>query len=192
MTAEKKNLDVEIVDLARFCAEALGFENFPDPHPEVQAQWAVFEAMIELMTPAGFAALMGTMWPELIDAMPFGMGKMMRVMGKVPGAMGLMKPMFPFLFPKLLPMMMPKVMDTMLERVADYNPDARLYGGADAGYYARRDGQPDAAYDRRCCTAGHRSDDRVSEERLKSRNTINKTPPTFDKLGVFLYVCVHS
>ena len=32
---------------------------------------------------------MGTMWPELIDAMPLGMGKMMRVMGKVPGAMGL-------------------------------------------------------------------------------------------------------
>jgi hypothetical protein len=82
----------------------------------------VFEAMIELMTPAGFAALMGTMWPELIDAMPFGMGKMMRVMGKVPGALGLMKPMFPFLFPKLLPMMMPKVMDTMLSRVGDLIP----------------------------------------------------------------------
>ena len=29
VTKEKKNLDVEIVDLARFCAEALGFENFP-------------------------------------------------------------------------------------------------------------------------------------------------------------------
>ena len=122
VSKEKKNLDVEIVDLARFCSEALGFDNFPDPHPEVQAQWAVFEAMIELMTPEGFAALMGTMWPELIDSMPFGMGKMMRVMGKVPGAMGLMKPMFPFLFPKLLPMMMPKVMDTMLERVGDIIP----------------------------------------------------------------------
>ncbi|MDF1516297.1 MAG: Fe-S oxidoreductase, partial [Anaerolineae bacterium] len=122
VTKDKKNLDVEIVDLARFCAEALGFENFPDPHPEVQAQWAVFEAMIELMTPQGFAILMGTMWPELIDAMPFGMGKMMRVMGKVPGALAMMKPMFPFLFPKLLPMMMPKVMDTMLNRVGEMIP----------------------------------------------------------------------
>jgi hypothetical protein len=75
-----------------------------------------------LMTPQGFADLMGMMWPEMIDAMPFGMGKMMRVMGNVPGALGMMKPFFPILFPKLLPMMMPKVMDTMLDRVADLIP----------------------------------------------------------------------
>ena len=34
--------------------------------------------MIALMTPQGFADLMGTMWPELVDAMPMGMGGMMR------------------------------------------------------------------------------------------------------------------
>ena len=119
---DKKNLDIEIVDLARFCAEALGYTDLPDPHPEVQAQWAVFEAMIELMTPKGFADLMGTMWPELIDSMPFGMGKMMRAMGKIPGALGMMKPLFPVLFPRLMPLMMPKVMDTMLARVADKIP----------------------------------------------------------------------
>ena len=70
------------------------------------------------MTPEGFAQLMGTMWPEMIDAMPFGMGGMMRAMGKVPGALNMMKPMFPVLFPRLLPMMMPKLMPVMLERVA--------------------------------------------------------------------------
>ncbi len=122
VSRDKKNVDVEVVDLARFCAEALGYTDLPDPHPEVKAQWAVFEAMIALMTPQGFADLMGTMWPELIDAMPFGMGKMMRAMGKIPGALGMMKPMFPILFPKLLPMMMPKVMDTMLARVAAQIP----------------------------------------------------------------------
>ena len=108
-------------DLSHFAAEALGYE-LPDPHPEVRAQWAVFEAMIKLMTPQGFAGVMSSMWPELVDAMPMGMGGMMRMMGKVSGALSLMKPMFPVLFPMLLPKMMPKVMPVMLERVAERVP----------------------------------------------------------------------
>jgi hypothetical protein len=74
------------------------------------------------MTPQGFADLMGTMWPELIKAMPLGMGSMMRLMAKIPGALDLMKPMFPVLFPRLLPLMMPKVMPVMLSRVAERIP----------------------------------------------------------------------
>jgi Fe-S oxidoreductase/FAD/FMN-containing dehydrogenase len=121
VTADKKDIPIEVVDLARFASSALGHE-FPDPNPEVQKQWAVFEAMIALMTPEGFADLMGTMWPELVDAMPLGMGRMMRLMGKVPAPLALMKPMFPVLFPKLLPTMMPKVMPVMLDRVAERIP----------------------------------------------------------------------
>ncbi|UCH10735.1 MAG: FAD-binding oxidoreductase, partial [Fidelibacterota bacterium] len=121
VTGEKKKLPIEVEDLARFAASALGHK-FPDPNPEVQAQWRVFEAMIALMRPEGFADLMGTMWPELIDAMPFGMGAMMRLMVKIPGALELMKPVFPILFPRLLPMMMPKVMPVMLERIAERIP----------------------------------------------------------------------
>ncbi|MEJ2560640.1 MAG: heterodisulfide reductase-related iron-sulfur binding cluster, partial [Anaerolineae bacterium] len=121
VSADKKEVPVEVVDLARFASSALGYD-FPDPNPEVRAQWAVFEAMIDLMTPEGFAELMGTMWPELIDAMPYGMGSMMRVMGKIPGTLELMKPMFPILFPRLLPMMMPQVMPVMLERVHERIP----------------------------------------------------------------------
>jgi Fe-S oxidoreductase/FAD/FMN-containing dehydrogenase len=121
VSAEAKEVPIEVVDLAHYSAEALGFE-MPDPMPEVRAQWAVFDAMIALMTPKGFADLMGTMLPELVSAMPFGMGPMMRLMGKIPGALNLMKPMFPILFPRLLPMMMPKVMPTMLERVAERVP----------------------------------------------------------------------
>ncbi|MGQ9852656.1 MAG: heterodisulfide reductase-related iron-sulfur binding cluster, partial [Candidatus Oleimicrobiaceae bacterium] len=121
VTAQKKQIPVEVTDLARFAASRLGYD-FPDPNPEVQAQWAVFEAMIALMTPQGFAQLMGTMWPQLIDAMPLGMGPMMRFMGKIPGALALMKPLFPILFPRLLPLMMPKVMPVMLQRVAERIP----------------------------------------------------------------------
>jgi Fe-S oxidoreductase len=117
VSADAKQLPIEIVDLAHFAAERLGF-TLPDPHPEVRAQWAVFEAMIKLMTPEGFAALMGTIWPEIIDAMPLGMGTMMRAMGRMPGALEAMKPIFPVLFPRLLPLMMPKIMPAMLERVA--------------------------------------------------------------------------
>jgi Fe-S oxidoreductase/FAD/FMN-containing dehydrogenase len=125
VTKDKKNVPVEISDLAVFACKALGKE-FEDPSPEVAKQWAVFEGMIDLMTPQGFAELMDTMWPEMLDAMPMGMGKMMRVIGKM-GFVGdamfaLMKPVFPILFPKLLPGMMPKVMPTMLSRVSDRIP----------------------------------------------------------------------
>jgi len=121
LTRDEKKRDIEVVDLAHFAAEALGYE-LPEPDEEVRAQWAVFEAMINLMTPEGFAALMDSMWPELIDAMPMKMGKMMKGMGKIPGALTLMKPMFPILFPRLLPFMMPKVMATMLDLVSERIP----------------------------------------------------------------------
>jgi hypothetical protein len=121
VSADKKQIPVEVVDLARYSAEALGYD-LPDPNPEVRRQWAVFEAMIELMTPQGFATLMDTMWPKLIDAMPLGMGPMMRLMGKIPGALNLMKPMFPVLFPILLPKMMPKLLPTMLDRIGSMIP----------------------------------------------------------------------
>jgi len=121
VAGDKNDSEIEVVDLARFSAEALGLD-LPDPNPEVKAQWAVFDAMIKLLTPQGFADLMKTMWPELVDAMPAGMGGMMKGMAKMPGAMEAMKPMFPTLFPKLLPQMMPKVMPTMIARIKDIVP----------------------------------------------------------------------
>ena len=122
VTADKMGIDdLEIVDLAHFAMGAFGV-TYKDPNPEVLKQWATFEAMIELMTPQGFAEIMKSMWPELIEAMPYGMGKMMRGMGKIPGALNLMKPMFPILMPRMLPAMLPKVMDTMLQRISERVP----------------------------------------------------------------------
>ncbi len=121
VTKNKKQLPLEIDDLAYFAASALGYD-LPSSEPEVKKQWAVFEAMIALMSPSGFADIMKSMWPELMDAMPLKMGKMMRFFGKIPGMLQAMRPLFPVLFPILLPRMMPKVMDTMLKRVAEKIP----------------------------------------------------------------------
>ncbi len=125
VTTQKKDLMLEIHDLAAFACKALGFE-FKDPSPEVARQWAVFEGMIALMTPQGFANLMDSMWPELLGAMPMGMGGMMKFIGKLgfigDGLLLLMKPVFPILFPKLLPGMMSKVMPAMLSRIAEKIP----------------------------------------------------------------------
>jgi Fe-S oxidoreductase/FAD/FMN-containing dehydrogenase len=121
VAAEKKKIPVEIVDLAHLAGSALGYE-FPDPNPEVRKKWGVFDSMIALMTAEGFANLMDSMWAELIDAMPFKMGSLMRIMGKVPGTLEMMKPLFPILFPRLLPMIMPKVMPVMLNRISEKIP----------------------------------------------------------------------
>jgi len=51
-----------------------------------------------------------------------GMGGMMRVMGKIPLALSVMKPLFPVLFLLLLPLMMPKVMPAMRARITERIP----------------------------------------------------------------------
>ena len=122
VSADRMKTDMPVYDLAWFCAKGLGIDDIVNATPHALTQWAVFEKFVNLMTPQGFANLMSSMWPEMIDAMPFKMGPMMRMIGRLPrpvsnGMFAVMKPMFPLLFPILLPMMMPKVLPTMLERV---------------------------------------------------------------------------
>lgn len=116
VTADKKGLPVTIHDLAHLAAQSLGVD-LPQYHEACLASWRVFDQMIVLMKPQNMAAVMEDVFPQMIDAMPAGMGSMMRAMAKVPGALEAMKPMMPKMFPLMMPMIMPKVMPDMVAAV---------------------------------------------------------------------------
>jgi len=121
-----KNLPVEIKDLATLAAEAMGHK-VPESNAVIDEKWAVFEAMIRMMTPSGMADLMAEMIPDLIEAMPDMYRSMMGMVIKAPDVfkepmISMMSSMMPALFPKLLPDMMPKVMPKMIEMVGKAIP----------------------------------------------------------------------
>jgi len=119
VTAEKTGRDLPIVDLGAIVCDAAGVEH-PDSTAYALEMWSTFEAMINLLRPEPMADLMVDLFPEMVDAMPLGMGRVMRAVGKAPGGgavLRAMKPLFPTLFPVLMPAMMPKVMPDMLEQV---------------------------------------------------------------------------
>jgi Fe-S oxidoreductase/FAD/FMN-containing dehydrogenase len=122
VSADEQGSTMPVIDLARLSAEALGVTGLPDPNPEVLAQWATFEKFIALMTVDGMVGVMDSLTPHLLDAMPLGMGRMMRAIGHAPAAIRepmfkVMGPMMPMLFPVLLPHMMPKVLPHMIRLV---------------------------------------------------------------------------
>ncbi len=92
-----------------------------DPTEYALNMWATFEAMINMLKSQPMANLFVELFPQMVDAMPLGMGGMMRGIGKLGPVGGLMlkamKPMFPILFPILMPGMMSKVMPDMLVAV---------------------------------------------------------------------------
>jgi Fe-S oxidoreductase/FAD/FMN-containing dehydrogenase len=120
VTADKTGRDLPIIDLGHMACKASGVPH-GDPTEYALEMWATFEAMIYLLKPEEMADLMIELLPQMVDAMPMGMGSMMRTigrMGPVGGAvLRAMKPMFPVLFPMLMPAMMPKVLPDMLDAV---------------------------------------------------------------------------
>ncbi len=120
VTAQKTGRDLPIIDLGHIACQASGVPH-PDPTPYALEMWATFEAMINLMQPEEMADLMVELFPQMVDAMPLGMGGMMRAIGRMGPLGGAvlrgMKPLFPVLFPALMPGMMPKVMPDMLAAV---------------------------------------------------------------------------
>jgi Fe-S oxidoreductase/FAD/FMN-containing dehydrogenase len=119
VTAEKTGRQLPIIDLGTLVCDAAGIEH-PDSTEYALGMWSTFEAMINLLKPQPMADLMTELFPQLVDAMPYGMGGMMRAVGRMPGGgavLKAMKPLFPTLFPMLMPAMMPDVMPAMLKAV---------------------------------------------------------------------------
>jgi hypothetical protein len=122
VSAAEKGSELPVIDLARLSAEALGITDLPDPNPEVLAQWAMFEKFIALMSPDGMLGVMDALTPHLLNAMPLGMGGLLRRIGHSPSVVreplfALMAPVMPRLFPMLLPGMMPSVLPHMIHLV---------------------------------------------------------------------------
>jgi hypothetical protein len=113
-----------IIDLGAMACDAAGVQH-PNSTAYALEMWGTFEAMINLLNPQPMADLMVDLLPEMVDAMPYGMGGMMHTIGRMPGGGAMlraMKPLFPTLFPMLMPAMMPKVMPDMLEAVEERVP----------------------------------------------------------------------
>ncbi len=124
VTVEKTKRDLPIIDVGAIVCDAAGVRH-PDSTEYALEMWATFEAMINLLRPEPMADLMVDLFPEPVDALPLGMGRMMRAVGRLPGGRGLlraMKPLFPTLFPLLMPAMMPRVMPDVLEQVDRHIP----------------------------------------------------------------------
>lgn len=95
-------------------AETLG-EKLENPDPQVQDAWAVFDTMIQLMTPKEPADFI---W-EFLDSMSTALGEAMRLGKKIPGP--LKKALFtvtdrvvPPLVPRMLPVIMPRLLPRMM------------------------------------------------------------------------------
>jgi Fe-S oxidoreductase/FAD/FMN-containing dehydrogenase len=105
---------MKVLDFAAVVAEALG-EKLENPDPKVQDSWAVFDTMIQLMTPEGMAEFM---W-EFLDSISPLLGKTMRLGKKLPeplkkGMFAVTDRLMPLMMPKMLPVMMPWMLPRMM------------------------------------------------------------------------------
>lgn len=115
----KNDLGLKIDDLSRVVAAAAGYE-IPETTDEALRAWSYFEKFIVLMRPEEMAELMTRVFPQMMQAMPFGMGRMMRAMRHVPGGLALMEKMMPALFPYLAPGILGAVMPDLVAAVREH------------------------------------------------------------------------
>lgn len=118
-SAEKGGLDLKIDDLARVVANAAGY-SIPTSEAKTSYMWSYFDKFIRLMDPKHMAQFMVQLFPQMLDAMPVGMGGMMRSVGKTSFGSSAMAKMMPVMFPKMAPSILDKVMPDMVAAVEDY------------------------------------------------------------------------
>ncbi|MDH4138987.1 MAG: heterodisulfide reductase-related iron-sulfur binding cluster, partial [Coriobacteriia bacterium] len=115
----KNELGLKIDDLSRVVAEAAGY-TIPETSDFSMYMWGYFEKFIVLLQPENMAEFMTRIFPQMMDAMPFGMKPMMKSMKYVPGGLAMMGKMMPVLFPLLAPGVLKTVMPDMVREVEDY------------------------------------------------------------------------
>lgn len=116
---EKNLMGLHVTDLARYVARGLGHE-IKDHTEYSMYMWGFFDVFIDLMRPEQMAALMERIFPQMMDAMPFGMKPMMKAMKYVPGGLDLMERVMPVMFPMLVGGIMEKVMPDMIAAVREH------------------------------------------------------------------------
>ncbi len=125
-SAVKNGMDIHVTDLARFFAESLGY-NIEDKTGNSMYMWGYFDKFIDLMEPEVMATVMAEIFPKMMDAMPVGMGPMMKGMKHIPGGLALMGKMMPLIFPLLAPSILRKCMPDLItvirNRVGPMPPD---------------------------------------------------------------------
>jgi len=115
----KNDLDLKIDDLSRVVAAAAGYD-IPTSDEHSMYMWGYFEKFIILLEPENMAKFMTRIFPQMMDAMPAGMGPMMRAMKHIPGGLKVMEKMMPIMFPAMAPGVLGKVMPDMVREVEDY------------------------------------------------------------------------
>ncbi|MGQ9476023.1 MAG: FAD-binding and (Fe-S)-binding domain-containing protein [Actinomycetota bacterium] len=120
---------LRVLDFSAVVAEALG-EKPEEPDPHVQDAWAVFDTMIQLMTPRGMADLM---W-EFLDSVSPALGGTLRLGKRIPGPLKkvlfavtdrVMPPLVPRMLPVLMPWMLPRMMPLMEKRMPTMSDSMR-------------------------------------------------------------------
>jgi hypothetical protein len=118
-SALKNGMDVQVDDLARFVAQAAGYD-IEGKTEYSMYMWDYFDRFIDLMLPEDMARLMSRIFPQMMDAMPFGMKPMMKAMKYVPGGLTMLGSMMPLMFPMLAPGILGKVMPDLVGAVGEH------------------------------------------------------------------------